>query len=512
MGTDLMINDTENSRVPNCYSNLNYDFLANHRLIIASNRGPVTFEKDENGLFHYNRGSGGLITALTGLLQNVDSNWIACAMTEADAEWREGTVSMDEERDINISFLSPTNEEYDGYYNQIANPLLWFLQHSMWDVPRSPVITRKTWDAWENGYAAVNRLFAKRIIEQTKQSKRPVLLFLQDYHLYLTARTIYKSLSPIKRPIMSLFVHIPWPGPEYWGIIPQKMRHAILDGLCAIDMLGFQTKEDELNFIRTCQAYLPRAYGNFRQRRVWYRNHATHVRNFPISIDVDSLKSRAESATVKEYDAMFKEMIGNNQMILRVDRLEPSKNIIRGFQAFEELLEYHPEHIGKVQFLAIIAPSRMDVIEYKTYLDDIMAVVGQINAHYGTGAWEPIRLLVGEDYNRAVSALKHYDVLLVNSIADGMNLVAKEGSLVNKKNGVLILSDRTGASQQLRDGAKIISPCDVYETAEALHLGLTMPEEEKKEHADFLRKSIHQEDIHQWFCDQLQTIANLDIK
>ncbi len=211
------------------------------------------------------------------------------------------------------------------------------------------------------------------------------------------------------------------------------------------------------------------------------------MRNFPISIDVDWLKSRAQSVAVKEYDDMFKEMIGSQKMILRVDRLEPSKNIIRGFQAFDELLEYHPEHVGKVQFLAIIAPSRMDVIEYKTYLDDIMAVVGQINANYGTGAWEPIRLLVGEDYNRAISALKHYDVLLVNSIADGMNLVAKEGSLVNEKDGVLILSDRTGASQQLRDGAKIISPCDVYETAEALHQALTMPEAEKKEHADFLQ-------------------------
>jgi trehalose 6-phosphate synthase len=235
------------------------------------------------------------------------------------------------------------------------------------------------------------------------------------------------------------------------------------------------------------------------------------VRNFPISIDVDSLKNRAKTEVVKAYDDMFKEIIGDQKMILRVDRLEPSKNIIRGFKAFDELLEYHPEHIGKVKFLSIIAPSRMDVVEYKTYLDDIMAVVGQINAHYGTGAWEPIRLLVGEDYNRAVSALKYYDVLLVNSIADGMNLVAKEGAIVNEKNGVLILSDRAGASQQLRDGAKIISPCDVYETAEALHQALTMPAEEKKEHADFLRNSIQTEDIHQWFCDQLQTIANLDM-
>ncbi len=506
-----MIAEPSNIKTPDCYSNLNYDFLKSHRLIIASNRGPVTFEKDEQGHLTYNLGSGGLITALTGLLQNVDSNWIACAMTDADAEWREGKVSMDEGRDINVSFLTPTAQQYEGYYNQIANPLLWFLQHSMWDVPRSPVITRKTWQGWDDGYVAVNRLFAKRIIEQTRMSKRPVLLFLQDYHLYLAARTIYKAMGPTKRPAMSLFVHIPWPGPEYWGIIPQKMRFAILDGLCAIDMLGFQTKEDELNFIRTCQAYLPRAYGNFRRRRVWYRNHATHVRNLPISIDVDSLKNRAETPPVKEYDTMFKEMINSQKMILRVDRLEPSKNIIRGFQAFDELLEFHPEHIGKVQFVAIIAPSRMDVIEYKTYLDDIMAVVGQINANYGTGTWEPIRLLVGEDYNRAVSALKHYDVLLVNSIADGMNLVAKEGSLLNEKDGVLILSDRTGASQQLRDGAKIISPCDVYETAEALHQALTMPAAEKKVHADFLRDSIQKEDIHQWFCDQLQTIANLEI-
>lgn len=502
---------TTNNQLPHCYSNLNYDFLKNHRLIIASNRGPVTFEQNEQGKLTYNRGSGGLITALTGLLQYVDSNWIACAMTDADAIWSEGTVSMDEGRDINVSFLSPTAEQYDGYYNQIANPLLWFLQHSMWDVPRFPIIDRNTWRAWDEGYVAVNQLFAEKIIEQSQRSKRRVLLLLQDYHLYLAARSIYKNLRPKKRPIMSLFVHIPWPGPEYWGIIPQKMRSTILDGLCALDMLGFQTKEDELNFIRTCQAYLPRAYGSFRNRRVWYRNHATHVRNFPISIDVDSLLKRADFPEVKEYETVFTQLTREHKMILRVDRLEPSKNIIRGFKAFEELLILHPEHIGKVQFVGIIAPSRMDVPEYQTYLDDIMAVVGQINASYGTGMWEPIRLLVGEDYNRAVAAFKYYDVLLVNSITDGMNLVAKEGPLLNEKDGILILSDRAGASQQLAVGATIVSPCDVYQTAEALHHALIMAENEKKQRSSVLKESITNEDIHHWFCTQLETIAKLNL-
>ena len=198
-------------------------------------------------------------------------------------------------------------------------------------------------------------------------------------------------------------------------------------------------------------------------------------------------------------------------MVLRIDRIEPSKNIVRGFQAFEELLEVYPEHREKVSFLALLVPSRMDVEEYQDYLDELMAAAGHINATYGTNTWEPVRILVGENYPRAIAALKFYDVLLVNSIADGMNLVAKEGPVVNQRNGVLILSEQTGAQEQLKSGAIIISPCDVYATSEAIHQALVMKEEQREEMATKLRWLVVHEDIRDWFSKQLETVKDLNL-
>jgi trehalose 6-phosphate synthase len=244
---------------------------------------------------------------------------------------------------------------------------------------------------------------------------------------------------------------------------------------------------------------------------VWYRNHATHVRDFPISIDVQALERLAQSAEVDDYRAELQDLMGDRQMILRIDRVEPSKNIVRGFQAFEELLEIHPAYHEQVVFLALLVPSRIDVEEYQDYLDDLMAAAGRVNARFGTSEWEPIRVLVGDNYPRAVAALQLYDVLLVNAIADGMNLVAKEGPIVNQRNGVLVLSERTGARQQLEPGALVISPCDVHMTADVLHLALAMAPQERQERADQLRPSIEQEDIDTWLRWQLEALVELNL-
>ena len=490
---------------------LQADFFANRALIIAANRGPVTFEQAEDGTFLFERGGGGLVTALTGLCRHTDATWIACTRTEADADWEEGRVTLDDGTAMRVHFLSPDEAAYDGYYNVIANPLLWFLQHSMWDVPRAPVIDRGTWQAWEEGYSAINRQFADAIVQQVRAASRPTLVMLQDYHLYLVARHLRAGLKRRERPTILHFIHIPWPGPEYWRILPPAMRQDILNGLCAVDILGFQTREDGQNFLRTCESFLPRASVNYRRGRVWFRNHATHVRDFPISIDVEALRRLAASPEVAEHGAEIQDTVGDQKLVLRIDRIEPSKNIVRGFLAFEEMLELHPEHRGQVMFLALLVPSRLDVDEYKHYLDDIMATAGRVNATYGDSEWEPVRLLVGESYPRAVAAMQLYDVLLVNAIADGMNLVAKEGPILNRRDGVLILSERAGARQQLEPGALIVSPCDVYATAEALHQALVMPAEERQEQAQRLRWLIEREDIAAWLCRQLETVIELNL-
>lgn len=496
---------------PDCEA-LRTDFLSQHALIIAANWGPVIFERDEDGSLHFQHVAGGLVTALTSVCHYTDATWITCAQTEADAAWGEGHIPLPESgHSIQVQFLSPEASAYEGYANVIANPLLWFLQHSMWDVPRAPVINRATWLAWEDGYIAVNRLFAEAIAHQVRATDRPGLVMLQDYHLYLTPRFLREKLRRRERPTVLHFIHIPWPGPEYWRILPPAMRRLILEGLCAVDVLGFQTEEDGLNFIRTCESHLPRASVNYKRGRIWYRNHATHVRDFPISIDVATLRQEAESPEVAWHRSEIEAMAGDQQLILRVDRSEPSKNIIRGFRAFEEMLELHPEHRGRVRFLAILVPSPPGVHQYPNYMDELMAATGRINASYGDSQWEPIRLLVSDDYPRSIAALQCYDVLLVNAIVDGMNLVAKEGPIVNQRNGVLILSERAGARQQLESGAIVISPCDVYATAEALHQTLVMPTEERRRRAERLRWLVEREDITDWLCRQLEAVSELNI-
>jgi trehalose 6-phosphate synthase len=319
------------------------------------------------------------------------------------------------------------------------------------------------------------------------------------------------QLRPSERPALTHFVHIPWPGPDYWSILPPQMRSAILEGLLGADLVGFQTHDDVLNFIRTCQQYLTRVGAKYKLQRVWYRNHATHVRAFPISIDVQGLRRVARSAEVAQLRKEIEELLGDRQLILRIERIEPSKNIIRGFQAFEEMLVTYPEYRERVMFLAILVPSRMDLGEYRDYLEEVMAAVGRINAAYATGTWEPVRILVGEKYERAVAAMQCHDVLLVNSIADGMNLVAKEGPVVNRREGQLVLSERTGAREQLESAAIVISPCDISATAVALHKALSMSKSERRWRARELRRLVEQEDIYWWLCRQIETVEQLGL-
>lgn len=485
------------------------DLITQHDLVIVSNRAPFSIQGGENGEKKFQRSGGGLVTALLGLALQVPTTWIACATTDEEREWKEGDIRIgDDGESIHEVFIDPSPQAYNDYYQVISNPLLWFLQHSIWDFAHSPILNRATWHAWDEGYVQVNRLFADAVVNRVRKNLNPSLVMLQDYHLYLAPRFIRKRLRR-QDTLLTHFIHIPWPGPEDWGLLPGRMREAILDGLCAVDMVGFQTREDALNFMRTCESLLPGARINYRSGRVDYRGRTTHVRDFPISIDVASLREQAADEEVAQYRESLEELLEGRQMILRIDRTEPSKNIVRGFLAYDEMLEIYPEHHGKVQFVAILVPSRLEVEEYQGYLEDLMAAAGNVNAKYGTSDWEPVRVLVGESYPRAVAAMQLYDVLLVNPVADGMNLVAKEGAIVNERDGVLVLSERAGAHQQMGDHALVISPCDISATAEAMNMALTMSKEERHRRAKALKQSVEREDIRLWLCWQLEALQEL---
>jgi trehalose 6-phosphate synthase len=469
-------------------------------IIIASNRGPFSFKKKGRG-FSVERGAGGLVTALGALAERHEVLWVASAMSEDDRAWsrqRDGRVESVE--GIRLKLVEPTLENYDGYYNEIANPLLWFIQHQLWDTPRTPSITEQTWSAWENGYKPVNKLFATAIAEAAKDANRPVIVLPQDYHLYMVPFYLRKLLGESAQ--IQPFVHIPWPGPDAWRILPQPMRDTLLKSLLQSDRVGFQTEKDAFNFVQTCRFYLgAHAYG--RRNAVEYKGRDVGASTYPISVDVEKMKQLAGEQVTQLERSQLVNSVGDRQVILRVDRVEPSKNNLRGFQAYRALLEKHPEHRGKIQLLALLVPSRMEVGEYQNYLGEIMAEAGTINAQYSDSIWEPVRIILGDNYQRAIAAMQMYDVLLVNPLADGMNLVAKEGVLVNRKNGVLVLSEYAGAFYELGEHALIVSPFDVYGTAEALHRGLTMPEGERETRAKALREIVTKADVREWFASQV---------
>jgi trehalose 6-phosphate synthase len=493
------------------------EFLANRTLIVASNRGPVTFSYSDDGTFTSRKGSGGVVTAVSAIARDRQPIWIAAAMTDGDRaraevarRTGEGLISPPGQKsDFRVQFVVPEPEVYHKYYNVISNPLLWFLQHYLWDTSRAPDIDQETWDAWENGYVTVNQLFAEEVLAAAEQCEDEPIIMLQDYHLYLAA-----GLIRAKRPtaLLQHFTHIPWPDPDYWRLLPMKMRQQICEGMLGNDIVGFQTRTHARSFMYTCEAYVPDARIDYAGRGVLWRGRRIEVRDYPISIDVNAVRKVAYSKEARSHDRYLPNL-SNEFTILRVDRVEPSKNIVRGFKAFDRLLDAHPEFLGRVNFVAVLVPSRMDVPEYQSYLGDVSEIVFRINAKYAnveTG-WQPIHVLMGENYPRALAAMKWYDVLLVNSMIDGMNLVAKEGCLINERNGVLVLSEGAGAASQLGDDALLVCPADVEGTADAFYKALTMPLRERRRRSDSLRGIVESDDVAIWFREQLYDLLKYAI-
>lgn len=474
-------------------------------VVIASNRGPFSFSIHKDHTFSAKRGEGGLVTALGTLAEEHDVVWVASAMEKGDRKWAAAHDNQVQSvENISLKLITPDRKEYDQYYNTISNPLLWFIQHQLWDLPRNPVITHETWRAWEEGYVPMNRAFAQAIAEVVEGTSRPVIVLPQDYHLYLVPQFLRQLLGVDAQ--IHPFIHIPWPGPDAWRMLPSTMRDAILRGLLASNVIGFQTKKDAFNFVQTCRFYLPEPEVSSRGRRdaIFVNNRMVKASSYPISIDVEKLEQITEGPQMQLEKSQLISTVGDRKLILRVDRIEPSKNILRGLQAFRALLEEHPEHRGKVQMMCLLVPSRMEVGEYRDYLREIMAEAGMINANYNQPLWEPVRVVVGHNYQRAIAAMQIYDVLVVNPIADGMNLVAKEGALVNQKDGVLVLSEYAGAFFELGEEALTVSPFDIYSTAEAIHKAITMPADERAKRAETLRHLVKTNDIKQWFYAQVE--------
>ncbi len=471
-------------------------------IVIASNRGPFSFTEKATGEFDIQRGSGGLVTALGTLAEKRDVLWVAAAMSEDDRRWVESVGEQEQVvQGIRLKLFTPPDEAYQMYYHQISNPLLWFIHHQLWDTPRSPNITAETWDAWENGYLKVNRQIAEAIYESVAEEDRPVIIFPQDYQLYLVPEFLRERLDD--QVYIQPFIHIPWPSHDTWSILPKPIRNRLFYSLLESNRIGFQTRKDAFNFVQTCRFFLPEVESRGFRDRLHLDDRVIMASAYPISIDIEEVQAIMEETETQLLKSQLINFVSDRKLILRVDRIEPSKNILRGLKAYRALLEMHPEHHGEIQMLCLLVPSRMEVEEYQDYMTQIMAEAGLINATFSNSIWEPVRLIVGDNYPRAIAAMQLYSVLLVNPIKDGMNLVAKEGALVNQNNGVLILSEQTGAFDELGEEALAVSPFDIYGTAQAIHRALMMPLEERQSRAENLRQIVVNADVKSWFNNQV---------
>jgi trehalose 6-phosphate synthase len=473
-------------------------------LIIVSNRGPAQFDRDEDGERIIKRGGGGLVTALTGLAEHRRVLWIASAMSEEDAivaEQAEGPIDVELGGvDYEVELVASDPTAYDLFYNVIANPQLWFVQHYLWDLSNAPDIRRVEKDAWENGYTVVNEDMARCVVARIAEQKDPVVM-LHDYHLYTAPRLIREA-----RPDAFLhhFVHIPWPHPDAWRILPGSWREAIYRGLLANDIIGFHLPSYVHNFLDCCRELMELEV-DYRNDVVHHEGGETWIRAYPLGVDSERLRRVADSGAIANYE---RELLARRRehLIIRVDRADLSKNILRGFTAFDQFLTEHPEFHEKVTFIAHLQPSRQDVPEYQEYLERIEALVAVVNHRHGTTDWMPIDLRIYENFHEAVARYKHFDLLIVNALFDGMNLVAKEAPAVNTRDGVLMLSENTGAHQELGDCALTVNPFDIEEQAEAIHRALTMSAEERQMRASELREIIDRTDPGTWIDEQLTHI------
>jgi trehalose 6-phosphate synthase len=471
-------------------------------LVLVSNRGPVTFDVDGS----FTRGTGGLVTALTGLASHREVIWIASAMSEGDTKkardsgGRPFDVRTPDGAEFQVCLVASDPDAYDRFYNVVANPMLWFIQHYLWDLSNAPDIRRHEVEAFEYGYNVVNEDLAESVVRQIEGTEDPVVM-VHDYHLYTLPGLVRRARPDV---FLHHFVHIPWTQPDAWRVLPTRIRREIYEGLLANDIIGFHTRSYRWNFLQCCRDLMDLEV-DFGEGIVHYGDREVWVRAYPLPIDYQAARQIARTARTREFET---ELLRRRRehLILRVDRADLSKNVLRGFSAFDLFLEQHPEFNEKVTFVAQLMPSRMDVPEYAEYLERIEALVAVVNHRHGTPDWMPIQLKLRDDLEEAVAAYKHYDVMIVNAMFDGMNLVAKEGPLVNERDGVSILSENTGAHEELGEWALSVNPFDIQETADSIHAALTMSPEERRRRADGLRGAVTRRDPGDWIDDQLADI------
>ena len=454
--------------------------MADRPVVIVSNRGPLSFRRDEAGELVARRGAGGLVSGLAPLVVGTPTVWLAAAMSDADRDAAAtGTI---EAEGFRVRTLSIDPDDYRSAYQVIANGTLWFVHHGLFDHAREPVIDEVWRRAWE-GYRRTNEAFAEAVAEEAPDG---AAVLVQDLHLALLAPRLHE-LRPDVETVH--FSHTPFARPEELEVLPEEVRHELLGAMARFGSCGFHTERWATAFNRCCQD-----------------NAVPPPRTFvsPLAPDPDDLASTLRSEACQVAGRGIDAELDGRRFVVRVDRIELSKNLLRGFRAFDELLARYPQWREQVVFGAYVYPSREGLENYRRYRSEVEALVEQVNERWGTAGWRPVLYDPSDDHPRSVAALRRADVLLVNPIRDGLNLVAMEGVLASDRCSALVLGTGAGAWDLLGDDAFDVNPYDVSATADRLHEALSLDADARRDHHRALQKVVAARTPADWLADQLR--------
>lgn len=454
------------------------------QVLVASNRGPVTYTLEENGELTAKRGGGGLVSGLSAIGESDGESalWVCAALGDGDREAVRRGVG-----EPGVRMLDIDPQVHADAYNGIANSVLWFVHHMLYQTPLEPAFGPEFRAQWAS-YETYNRAFAEALAESAGDGAS---VLVQDYHLALVPGML-RELRPDLR--IGHFSHTPWAPVDYFRMLPDDVAEQLLRGILGADRAAFLTGRWADAFTECCVAVLGGTSG-------------TRIGVHGLGADTDFLRERSRRADVEERLVALREQVGvGRKVIVRVDRTELSKNIVRGLLAYRELLASRPEWRERVVHVAFAYPSRQDLAVYREYTAEVQRVADSINSEYGVEGWTPVVLHVKDDFARSLAAYRLADVALVNPIRDGMNLVAKEVPVVSDEGCVLVLSREAGAWEELGEDAVVVNPYDVTGTAEALHAGLTMPVEERAERTKRLAAAATALPPAQWFLEQLRAL------
>jgi trehalose 6-phosphate synthase len=472
--------------------------MADPGVILASNRGPVTFSKT-NGGFETARGAGGLAAALDSVARELGERavWIAATTSDIDREaLAAGEIDMvQKELGYRLQLLDIDPDIYRRYYDVVSNRMLWFANHCLWDELDIREFGEEELHAWETAYDPVNKQFARAVAEATEDAS--IVLF-QDYHLSAAPRFLREA-----RPDETIghFTHSSFCGPFGLDRLPRPIPREVIEGMLGADIIGFHVKQWADGFIE-CAARIgadineDEGYISWQGRRVW-------IRAYPIPIDAEELRTQAKEPAVQRWAERFRH---EGQLLVRADRAEPSKNIVRGFEAFGRVLDRRADLASSTRFVACLYPSRETMPEYRRYSMQIREAAKAVNArHPGS-----VELFLEDDFERTLGALLVYDALLVNPLMDGMNLVSKEGPAVNENDGVLILSSKAGSHAQLAEHAFTIEdPFDVDETARAIETALDAPRSVRASHSAAITAVVERGSSRGWIQAQINDLLEV---